>query len=253
MGGEPRFIPVTIYGVDERNLESALLDASDEKRYSATQLIVCNSMGDKPKATAGTLAGDLRHGIGVAHPFYDEVALKTIPPGECRFKVHDRKGALLEEIAIVRYKSRWQDDRLFGNGNQDLMMFEIASEPKHVDRFIPVSTYRARDNGEILLIAFGHDLKPAFSKRKARGRLYSNIGTRFEGDANLFITDVDSAPMASGGPLFDIEGVFVGLIVGSTSSGTGAPGEFRRLTEFNYGIRLDERFVREYAEFVKGR
>ena len=82
---EARLIPVTVYGVDERSLSSALLDETDEQRYSATQLISCKSGRGKPLATVGNLAGDFSHGIGVAHGFDDKQARKSVTAGDCRF------------------------------------------------------------------------------------------------------------------------------------------------------------------------
>lgn len=216
-------------------------------------MIWCKSSTGGNWGTAGNLAGDFTHGVGVAHAFYDSQKRQEVPSGACRFQTFDRKGVLLEELAIVRYKSRWQDDRSYGNGNQDLMMFELEKRPARVDRFLSVATYHGSENQEILLVTFHSDVEPAFTKRKTWGRLYSNTGTRYEGDSNLFVTDVDGAPMASGGAIYDSRGVLVGVFRGSTSSGMGPPKAFDRFREFNYGLRFDARFVREFAVFLKAR
>jgi hypothetical protein len=244
-------VEATVYGVDERNQPSAQLTTEDDRLYSATQAIVCQRPQEQLHAGAGTLADDFVHGVTVAHLFFDEKTQRNRTAAECKFRVYDHDGRLLDEVAITRLRSlwtrepRWQSD--------DLAMFELARRPKFVDRTIVLAPAEIHVGEQITLVAYHYDIRPAFTKRKTRGRIYSTLGSREEGVPNIFHTDVDCVPMSSGGPLYDSSGVLIGILRGSSSSGYGPPRIFAATTEFNQAIRFGAQFVRGYAEFRKGR
>lgn len=241
----------TVYGSDDRTRPEALLDAADERRYMATQLVWCAPKRAKPRGAAGNLATDFTHGVTISHLFEAQESGPMTHLEDCTFRVYDRKGKLLDEVAIVRLRSLWREvgPRL----DSDLAMFELARRPKAIDTVLSLGPTPVQAGQEIMLVAFHYDVEPVFTKRKTHGRVYSTLGTQAEGIENLFHTDVDCVPMSSGGPIYDAQGRVIALIRGSSSRGDSGPRVFDELRDHNQAIRFNAKFLREYAEFVNGR
>jgi hypothetical protein len=135
-------------------------------------------------------------------------------------------------------------------------MFELADRSKYIDGYFPLPELPAPVNeGEsVFVVAFSYDLMPAHTKRKTHGRVYATFGTVDEGVANIFHTDADWVGLASGGPIYNSRGALVALVQGNTSPpGNTVTRRFDSKNDFNRAVRLDARFLREYARFVEGR
>ncbi|HTU68054.1 MAG TPA: serine protease [Steroidobacteraceae bacterium] len=237
----------TVYGVDERNLPDSHLTEEEQRTYVATQVIYCERSDGRWRAGAGSLVGDFRHGVTVAHLFFDESTRTHFPASRCTFRVYDREGRKLDEVALTRRRSWWETHE--PDPGNDLAMFELARSPMFVYRLLPLVLAPVRDGERLLLVTYHYDVKPEFSKRKTRGRVYPTIGTKDDGVPNVFHTDVDCVPMSSGGPLFNDRGELVGFIRAGTSSGTGPPLTFDPLREFNIAVRIPAAFRDEYTVF----
>ena len=247
-----RLAGAAVFGADDRDRPDALLNTEDERLFSATQFVACKAPDGKSHGGGGSLAGDFTHGVTVAHLFYNRELGREHLQGECMLRVHDRNGNVIDAVPIVRFKTFWGAYPL--RSAQDLAMFELARRPKFVDRVINLEPTQIHAGEELLLVAFHFDIKPRFSKRKTRGRVYSTLGTRDEGMPNVFHTDVDEVPNSSGCPLYNRAGAVVGLVLGS-SVPRGAKGAqvFDHLTLYNRAIRPNAQFVREFEEFLRSR
>jgi len=240
-----------VYGVDDRARPEALLDAADERRYSATQVITCQVPGGDPTSAAGTIAGDFIHGVSVAHIFHDYKARRHRTVDECRFQVYDRKGKLLDEVAIKQYRPYWGSDPDIA---LDLAMFELVRRPRFVERPIELRATKIREGQELMLVAYHFDVLPAYTKRKTRGRVYSTLGTRDERVANMFHTDTDQVPMSSGGLYYDADGQAVGMAQGGNRiSYDVTPRRFDPMSDYGRAIRFAPGFLEEFEAFVWGR
>jgi len=240
-----------VYGVDDRARPEALLDAADEQRYSATQVITCAVPGKEPTSAAGTVAGDFIHGVSVAHIFHEYKLRRHRTVDECSFRVYDRKGKLLDEVAIKQYRPYWGDDPDLA---LDLAMFELARRPKFIERPVELRAMKIREGQELLLVAYHFDVRPAYTKRKTRGRVYSTLGTRDERVANMFHTDTDQVPMSSGGIYYDQDGLAVAMAQGvSRMRDDVTPRRFDPMSDSNRAIRFAPGFLEEFEAFVWGR
>jgi len=248
------FVGATVYGDDERARPEAMLTSREVALYAATQMVVCEAPGSENHGAAGTIATDFMHGVTVAHVFYDTKLQRLHTPDECRLRVYDGAGKGLQLIRIARIRTLWDHEpRMLKN---DLAMFELADRSEFIDRFLslPKLPTSLNEGASVLVVAFHYDLKPAHTKRKTRGRVYSTLGTMDEGVPNIFHTDADWVRLSSGGPIYNSSGALVGLVQGNSSpAGNTAARRFDSRNDFNRAIRLDARFLREYAEFVEGR
>ena len=235
-----------VLGRDDRVVPEALLDARETQLYSATQIIVCSGTQGDTHA-AGNVAGDLTHGVTVAHIFWDRDVGHERRGDACRFRVHDRNGRKIDEVAITRFVTFWRDGPPWLG--HDLAMFELARPPKSVVRPLAIATSNISVGQELLVVAFHFDVTPAFTKRKTRGRVFSTLGTPDEQVANIFHTDADVVPMSSGGIFYDANGAAVAMAQGESA----APRAFDAKRDLNRAIRFDPRFLAEFDDFVAGR
>jgi hypothetical protein len=251
LAGFSIFAGATVYGDDERILPGGTLTPREVALYSATQVVVCEAPGSENHGAAGTIATDFMHGVTVAHVFYDMRLKRLHTPDECRLRVYDGAGKGLQLIRIARIRTMWDHDpRML---QSDLAMFELADRSDYIDRYfsLPARPTPVYDGERVLVVAYQHDLPPDHTKRKSWGLVYSTIGTGDQGVPNIFHTDADWVRGASGGPIYNASGALVALVQGNTSpEGNKAARRFDPKKDFNRAIRLDARFLQEYAEFV---
>jgi hypothetical protein len=254
LAGAATFVGATVYGEDERLLPEATLTAREIALYSPTQMVVCEAPGSESHGAAGTIATDFTHGFTVAHVFYDTRLRRLHTPDECRLRVYDGTGNGLQLIRITRIKTRLDyEPRMLMN---DFAMFELAEQPKSLRSYLslPDAPTPIHEGERLLVVAYHYDLKPAHIKRKTWGRVYSTFGTLDEGVPNIFHTDADWVRGSSGSPIYNASGALVALVQGNTSpEGNTAARTFAQQSDFNRAIRLDARFLREYAAFVEER
>ena len=254
LAGYGNFVGATVYGDDERVRPDAKLTSREIALYGYTQVVVCEAPGSESHGAAGTIASDFMHGVTVAHVFYDQRLQRLHTPDECRLRVYDGAGNGLQLMRIARIRTMWDhEQRMLSN---DLAMFELADRSDYIGSYLSLPKLPAPVNeGEsILVVAFHYDLTPAHTKRKSRGRVYSTLNTIDEGVPNIFHTDADWVRLSSGGPIYNSSGELVALVQGNTSPvGNTAARRFDPKYDFNRAIRLDARFLREYARFVEDR
>lgn len=243
-----RFQPIKIFRDDRAELTD-----EDETWYSGTQRIECiDPAGRGMLITSGTLAGGYRHGIGVAHAFYERKSRTKLRASDCRFVVYDRTGSLQESIAITRFKSRRVDDGSYGDPNSDIMMFEIEREPEYVYKALGVRVNAAVPGTDVLVVGFYADADPSTAKRKSYGSIYPKKGTEDDLNDNIFVTDVAVMGNTSGSPILArATGRVIGMVRGAPFSASLLDNSFDARKNYNQGIMLDERFLRDFLEFRK--
>jgi hypothetical protein len=254
LAGSARFVGATVYGDDERVRPEAMLNAREVALYGATQMVVCEAPGSESHGAAGTIATDFMHGVSVAHVFFDEKLKRLHTPSECRLRVYDGAGKGLQLMKIARIRTMWDHQPRWPA--TDLAMFELADRSKYIDSYysLPEQPTPVNEGESVLVVAFHYDLEPMHVKRKTRGRVYSTFGSGDAGVPNIFHTDADWVRLSSGGPIYNSSGALVALVQGNTSPvGNTVARRFDPKTDFNRAVRLDARFLREYAEFVEGR
>ena len=125
-------------------------------------------------------------------------------------------------------------------GATDLAMFEFAERSKYIDSYLtlPSVPTPVHEGESVLVVAFHYDLKPAHTKRKTHGTVYSTFGAVDAGVMNIFHTDADWVNRASGGPIYNGSGALVALVQGNSSAeGNTAVLRFDPKTAFNRAIR----------------
>lgn len=243
----PTIYKAKVFGADER----MPIAKSEYDKFSGIGAIECKSPSGGFVGFTGSIAGNFKTVVTVAHAFYLNNTRYT--KDQCVFALHYLDGSLREVLKISQIQSRWSDDNAYEDPNSDVALVQLESPSKTAASGIAIQT-NAKGFKEIMIVGFGNDHYPNTQLQKAYGSVYSKPkGNSLASAKHVIIYDVDTAGANSGSPIFDsLTGNVIGIHEGADQpSGHEGDSVFRPDNNFNRGFLFDDRFYSELMEFTK--
>jgi V8-like Glu-specific endopeptidase len=242
--GGYKFQKTRVFGEDSRILPEAELTEQEEKHFSGIGLITCDVDGVHWSATA-FFVGRTDVLVTAAHAFHNKEPEKIAKPGDCKFRLSDRFGNLVEEKRILKFNSRWEQEGDTAR-NHDMAVVKLDSLAQTPSEVLGVEKFDGTKEMKAMVVGYHHDVPNPSAKRKTFGTVYDKRPTDVGGTTpNLYIHDIDTNGAASGAPVINVStGKIIGLHIGaSTAPGTPESDVFNRSNNVNEFLGFDNYLV----------
>ena len=244
---------IKIFGRDDREDPAATSFSDVEtKKYSGIGRLECMTKRGTVSWGTAFLVGSYWTMATAAHSLFERDERTRLNWSSCKIVFYDDQGMARETTQIASIASRWNDSRDVHDESNDIAIIRLKSQPATVQ---DVSSYQtnAELSGPIIVSMVGFHRYSTNSRllRKVKGYLMrpsaenthtkeaAHFRTPLVRPKFLAAADYDSGMGTSGAPVYNEEGIIVGLNQGSSDETISS---FDPAKSYNLAILFDSRF-----------